>query len=396
MPPVAAPVALSPPAGNPRFPLLDGMRAVAALSVVAYHVAFYARATEHGWTGALLSRLGVGVTIFFLISGFVLYRPMVRARWEGEPGRPLGIYASHRALRILPAYWLALTVLAIYPGLTGVFTDRWWVYYGFGQVYSGETILSGIGPAWSLCTEVAFYAALPLVATALGRAWRGGGRRGVRIELAVLAGLGLASLGFRAAIELGSGAPFVTQTLLGTFDGFALGMGLAVVSVALAGRARQPAAVRFIAARPGAVWGVALACFVAAAAIGGPDPAFVLGTGVPAGEAIAVRLLGLACAVALLAPAMFPRGTLRPHPLLAWLGAISYGIYLWHYPVIQRVTVGPDMEGFPGGSGWRIAAIAVPVTIACAALSWYAVERPLLRRAQPQAGQRRYTVQVGR
>ena len=386
MPPVAAPVALTPPPGNPRFPLLDGMRAVAALSVVAYHVAFYARATEHGWTGAMLSRLGVGVTIFFLISGFVLYRPMVRARWDGEPGRPLGIYAGHRALRILPAYWLALTVLAIYPGLTGVFGDRWWVYYGFGQVYSGGTILAGIGPAWSLCTEVAFYAALPLIAIGLGRAWRGGRRRGVGIELAVLAGLGLASLGFRAAIEFGGGAPFVTQTLLGTFDGFALGMALAVVSVALAGRAHPPAAMRFVAAHPAAVWSVALFCFVAAAAVGGPDPAFVLATGVPAGEAIAVRVLGLAAAVALLLPAVFgdaaggaPRRMLAL-PVVAWLGLISYGIYLWHFPIVQRVTVGASMEGFPGGNGWRIAAISVPIVIACAAVSYYAVERPLLRR----------------
>jgi peptidoglycan/LPS O-acetylase OafA/YrhL len=362
------------------------MRAIAALTVVAYHVAFYARATEHGWTGALLSRLGVGVTIFFLISGFVLYRPMVRARWDGEPGRPVRIYASHRALRILPAYWLALTVLAIYPGLTGAFGDRWWVYYGFGQVYSGETILGGIGPAWSLCTEVVFYAALPLIAAALGRAWRGGRRRGVRIELAVLAALGLASLGFRAAIELGGEDQYLTQTILGTFDGFALGMALAVISVAVAGRTRPPAAVRFVAARPEVAWAVALACFVAAAAIGGPDPAFVLGTGVPAGEAIAVRVLGLGVAVALILPAVFGDGEggaprrLLALPLVAWLGLISYGIYLWHFPIVQRVTVGPDMEGFPGGNGWRIAAISVPIVIACAAASYYLVERPLLRR----------------
>ena len=118
---------------------------------------------------------------------------------------------------------------------------------------------------------------------------------------------------------------------------------------------------------------------MAAAAIAGPDPAFVLTAHVPAGEALAVRALGLGTAVFLLLPAMFGGGA--PGRLLGWLGAVSYGIFLWHYPIVQRVTVGPDMEGFPGGDGWRIAAVAVPIAIACAAPSYHLLERPLQRRA---------------
>ena len=75
----------------------------------------------------------------------------------------------------------------------------------------------------------------------------------------------------------GDGASYLTQTILGTFDGFALGMALAVASVALADGREQPAAVRIVTARPGVPWAIALACFAASAAIGGPDPAFLLG-----------------------------------------------------------------------------------------------------------------------
>ena len=335
---MAAPAAFTPPPGNPRFPLLDAMRAVAAFSVVAYHVAFFSRATEHGATGALLSRLSVGVTIFFAISGFVLYRPFVRARHDGEPPRPLGDYASRRALRIVPAYWLALTLLAIYPGLTGVFSEDWWIYYGFGQVYSGETIFRGIGPAWSLCTEVVFYLALPFLAAALGRvSWRN--------ELWVLAGLGVASLGFRAVVELSGGAQYLTQTILGTFDGFAIGMALAVVSVA------QPAGVRRLGARPGVAWAIGLACLAAAAAIAGPDPAFVLVADVPAGEAIAVRLLGLATAVALLAPALFARRRRRraAPPARAPRARVAGSHLLRHLPV--ALPDRPAGHGRPGHGG---------------------------------------------
>jgi len=79
--PGKSPDALTPPPGNPRFPLFDGLRAVAALSVLLYHAGFYSRANE-GATGLspYLARLNVGVAVFFVISGFLLYRPLLAAR----------------------------------------------------------------------------------------------------------------------------------------------------------------------------------------------------------------------------------------------------------------------------------------------------------------------------
>src|SRR3954452_12960796 len=100
------------------FPLVDGLRAVAALLVIVHHAGIYA---VLGGTDSVLrpyvARLDVGVAIFFLISGFLLYRPFVRARFRsiGAP-RPLA-YGWRRFLRIVPAYWVALTVIALWLGL---------------------------------------------------------------------------------------------------------------------------------------------------------------------------------------------------------------------------------------------------------------------------------------
>jgi peptidoglycan/LPS O-acetylase OafA/YrhL len=117
----------------------------------------------------------LGVRIFFMISAFLLYRPYAMAHLHGVSEPALRTYAMRRALRILPAYWVALTVLAIWPGLRGVWTENWWVYYGMLQGYWGSTQFSGLTVAWSLTVEVAFYAALPFLALSLG--WLGHGSR---------------------------------------------------------------------------------------------------------------------------------------------------------------------------------------------------------------------------
>ena len=72
--------ALAPPPGNPRFPLFDGLRAVAVLSVLVGYAAGVTAFNADNPLGVLTARLDVGVTIFFLLSGFLLYRPFVAAR----------------------------------------------------------------------------------------------------------------------------------------------------------------------------------------------------------------------------------------------------------------------------------------------------------------------------
>ena len=95
------------------FPALDGFRALAAIGVLLAHVALLSGLNvRKPGLGHYLARADVGVSIFFLLSGFLLYRPFVAARLAGRPSMGLGAYARRRALRILPAYWVALTIVA--------------------------------------------------------------------------------------------------------------------------------------------------------------------------------------------------------------------------------------------------------------------------------------------
>src|SRR5450631_1624589 len=86
---------------------LDGLRALAALSVVGYHVASF---TGHSPHSLMLAQLKAGVAVFFVISGFVLYSPWARALATGGPLPAWRTYLTRRVARIVPGFWVALTV----------------------------------------------------------------------------------------------------------------------------------------------------------------------------------------------------------------------------------------------------------------------------------------------
>ena len=372
----AVPDAVKPPPGNPRFPLVDGVRAIAVVMVVGIHAAG-ASVVQGKWWSPFAARLDIGVTVFFVLSGFLLYRPYVAARLGDTPRVSVGGYARRRALRILPAYWLALTLLAIYPGLGGVFTHDWWVYFGFLQIYNHAWInfYQGINQAWSLCVEVTFYAALPLLAALVARLPARGRREMVRNEAVLLGALTVASLIFR--IVLGANAPDSewVATLPAIFGWFAIGMALAIASAALHGRAEQPRAVRAIAHRPALCWLAALACFLFTSEVG-KSVLIVPGNARP--RAIVEYVLYGIVSALIVVPAIFgdgrtgaPRRVLS-HPIVAWTGLVSYGVFLWHLNVIAKLR---DW-GVSGFVPVFFAGLAMSVAIA--AVSYYLVERPLL------------------
>jgi peptidoglycan/LPS O-acetylase OafA/YrhL len=379
----APPPALTPPPGNPRFPLFDGLRAIAALSVLVYHVGYFSRANE-GESGLspYLARLNVGVAVFFVISGFLLYRPLLAARIGHSAPIRLRDYARRRVLRIVPAYWVALTVLAVYPGLPDVFTRRWWVYYGFAQDYGIHTVVDGIGPAWSLGCEAVFYAALPLISLTLARLASLTGRRvWWQLELAALGALVLASIGWRAYVHSHSGIP--PSTFAGTFGWFALGMLLAVASVLWQSHPRGW--LRLAARHAWAGWVLAAVAYLVICRGLGLGGGFVFLQRESTAQDLAVYALSGVVAFGLALPAAFERprrgaiGRLLGSRVVAWLGLVSYGVYLYHYPIASALSGGVNS----GGNAttrfvWLLPATAA-ITITAAALSYYVVERPALR-----------------
>lgn len=172
-----------------RVASLTGVRAVAATLVVLTHAAYTTGKYPQGYVGLVYSRMEIGVPIFFVLSGFLLFRPWVHAAAEGRPQPSVRRYAWHRVRRIMPAY--VVTVVAAYlvyhwrtagpnPGHTweGLFRNL-----TLTQIYTDDYLYSflhqGLTQMWSLAVEAAFYVALPALAYVLlvllcRRSWRPG------------------------------------------------------------------------------------------------------------------------------------------------------------------------------------------------------------------------------
>ena len=378
--------------GTARFPCFDGLRALAALSVVAVHTTFVSGFTGRSGLGNYTSRLEIGVSVFFVISGFLLYRPFACAHFGGREVGAKGFW-FRRLKRIVPAYWLAFLVVTYV--MHGDTVRHGWkalaIYLGFAQIYFPHYVLSGITQAWSLCTEMSFYLALPLWAWFIGRKKRDPDAQ-LRAELLCLAGWVGVSVVFRCIVlsaqhvhaghPLNGSALAVTMPnwLPGYGDMFALGMLLAVFSAWTATIGRSVATLDHPAV-PWVSWLIAGALFVTVSNIGLPTKPV---TASPLGLSLARQALYGLFAFFVVAPAVIGpqhqglvRRALQTRPLV-FLGTVSYGIYLWHESWI---------ESFLRWTGDRIFTISFPqllviVTLsatASAALSYYLIERPVIR-----------------
>jgi peptidoglycan/LPS O-acetylase OafA/YrhL len=385
------------------FPCFDGLRAIAAVSVLLLHTAWVSGFTARSSWGAYTSRLEIGVAVFFLISGFLLYRPFALSHLSERDSPGIRHFWQRRFLRIVPAYWLALTVLTFVFGVTtvGPGWQGFLIHYLFLQIYFPTTVFNGITQAWSLCTEVSFYLFLPLYA-ALIYLRRRSPQRQLLWELSGLIVLTAISYAFRwwflhlPLLTVRNGkfvaicAPncathpqwtsLMADWLPSYLDLFALGMLLAVVSVWFAEQSWEPTWLRH-RLMPWISWTCAAFCFWAVSHVVNEKNLLYFIT--PEANIERQALYG-AFAFFLLLPAVFGpqdrslvRRLLRSWPM-ASLGVISYGIYLWH---LDLVNLSLQWTGWlPGHEPfWILALLVFALSVAFASGSYFVLERPLLR-----------------
>lgn len=372
------------------------LRAIAAVMVVVHHAGSYAGPARTGSLFDLTAVMDSGVAVFFVLSGFLIYRPFVAAQVEGRPAQRTATFWWRRVLRIVPAYWITLTFF----WALGAFElgDQWWRYYLFLQIYSPSTALGGVVQAWSLCTEMTFYLVIPLWAigiAALVRRGRTPGRTAA-LHLAGCAVLAIGGTVSRVAIEAWApskrGISF--NWLPTNLDLFATGMALAVLSVWAAHDDRLRARLDRLAGRVEPWWLAAGALFVWYAYRVGPPASFDVGY---SGWFWHRRQLSLALFTLLLMfPAVFgpqdrtwARRAWSWKPLV-WIGTVSYGIYLWHFDWMKRSIASDGTFGKPVWPGWvhtlpgnssfpYLLVVGLATGALFAAVSWYLLEQPLQR-----------------
>jgi peptidoglycan/LPS O-acetylase OafA/YrhL len=357
------------PAGH--TPALTGLRGVAAVWVMLYHLWQFA-----GEVPVMLGPIDLtaifscgylGVDLFFVLSGFLVGGPFVQARIGGTPTPRLAAFWRRRLARVLPAYWVQILILFAVALGNGGPSDLS-VSGAIGQallvfnLYDSGPLLNPV--YWSLPVEWDYYILLPLLAlgfpSGAGRPW------------IVAAAVGF-SISFRVAcwwlfwhwpINGAEVYPWVIG-LPGRLDQFVFGMAAAWLHAT--GRAQRwwrPLQLGGLIVLSLMVWQIsprgdifgkvdAPWLFWHCTLLGGAFAALVASCAAMPGSAVLCRLLTM--------------------PVLLFSGVVSYSLYLWHFPIIQWAKPIVLGSAFPGLAWW----IFVPsICIAAATLSYAAVERP--------------------
>ncbi|GAC1457161.1 MAG: acyltransferase [Ktedonobacterales bacterium] len=395
--------------GPQEIQALDGLRAVAALSVLFFH-AFRSvtdRMTVFSQDISFVWYYGqTGVHLFFVLSGFLLFLPYARAMLRGLPLPSTRLFYRRRALRILPAYWVCMAVLVstqlpaflTWTGLANIATHIVLIHDDFPEF--NRTIEN---PFWTLAVEAQFYLVLPLLAAAIARLV-GATRSLVRLVGGVILLMVLALLvreldaagqariaewhgGLATAATVGLR---VTMGSQGKFlEVFAVGMLCSVLYVATGERRGLSPRVTRRCGPLLMAGGLVAAAFLARWVYGQSfdvPPYFLVNHPRDLAPVWGPWLIGLSYG-ALVLGVLWSGKLLRAPFEMRWLrliGLISYSLYLWHGPIIFGAR--PWTSGLPAAlrvSGALLVGFLIAVPFAYASYQW--VERPFLQRRHRSA-----------
>lgn len=382
--------------GGNRLIGIEGLRGLAAASVLIYHVqGVLSPASAAQAPFGFVGFFSHGVTLFFVLSGFLLFRPFIGSLLGTEPPPSLRSYFVNRALRIMPGYVCVLLLTSLVLRMSWMPRDTDGAPVRFGttgwldtladlvlvQGYFPRTVRSGLEVAWTLGVEVAFYVALPLlVMLALTVA----GRRANRCARALVPPVALLLLGIAGKLwwlgllgatagghtSLGWGANWTTVVARSLFehaDLFAYGMFAAILFTVVESSGRSRLIVRTL--RPCALAVAALVIVLCASGL-------IRGVFTDSLVAVACSLLLLATVTGTTTPLLARFLEMR---MLRRLGILSFSVYLWHLPVLrwlqqQNVVLPDSVGGFLGNL-----VLVGTITLALASLTYRLIEAPALR-----------------
>ncbi|HSL56321.1 MAG TPA: acyltransferase family protein [Acidimicrobiales bacterium] len=347
------------------LPALDGLRGLAVIAVLLFHAGHL--------PGGYL-----GVDLFFVLSGYLITR-LLLAEHERDGGVALGAFWGRRARRLLPALLVVLVAVAAYAALalegaelervrrdgiaTLLYLANWEALSAGRDYWSLFAAPSPLEHMWSLAIEEQFYVLWPLVVAGILR-WR----RSPVAVLAVAATGAVASAVWAMVLHDAGGDG--ARSYLGTDTRAAAILMGAALAAFVVWRGAPGRSARGGVALEVAGWVAAVGLAVAWVALSGTGDLLWRGGLAACGVAATVVIAAVS------RPTTGPLGRALSFAPLRAAGLVSYGLYLWHWPVY--VVLDADRTGL---DGWALTALRVTVSVAFAVASFVAIERPIRRGA---------------